>query len=230
MISAIELNKAFGHIIFYEDFHRYIDITTGEQLVSVTTEKKKYLHPFDPEMVKHSARKQGVDPIWLQQQWDEAGRIGRERGTLLHNYCQNLAFRKVSKIDMNVFPHMENLVNQIHNFFDDYSHWTTLAVECIIGDEVNAGQFDRLVDDNGKTYLVDYKFQKTFKEAYKGQRMINGYEQYPQDTLHEFGYQMGKYKSILEKRGFKIDGLKLVHFNYEDTNYKIYDAPQIKII
>lgn len=230
MITQSDLYEAFSHIIFYEDGHKYIDTRFGNQLVSVTTEKKKYLRPFDENMVKYSAKKQAVSPVWLQEQWNEAGRIGKERGTLLHNYCCWLAFRKISSLDMNAYPHMENLVNQIHAFFEDYKHWKTLAVECIIGDDVNAGQFDRIVEDNNLTYIVDYKFQKSFKDAYNGQTMINGYEQYPQDTLHEYGWQMSKYKQILEKKGFKIDGLKLVHFNYEDTQYRIYDAPQIDII
>lgn len=236
MITQVDLDIAFGTKIFYEDGHKYIDTNTGEQLVSVTTEKKNYIHPFNPEQVKYSAKSQGVTVEWLQAQWDEAGRIGKERGTLLHNYCQYLAYRKYIKIDTNAYPHMDNLLNQIHNFFEDYKHWKTIAVECVIGDDINCGQFDRLVDDNGSVYLVDYKFQKSFKEAYKGQTMRNGYEQYPQDTLHEYGWQMSKYKQIMENNpylkslDFKIAGLKLVHFNYEDTKYRIYDAPQIEII
>jgi hypothetical protein len=230
MITQMDLDDAFGHIVFYENLHRYIDTNTGEQLVSVTTEKKNYLNPFDPNMVKYSARKHGVTVEWLQAQWDKAGLEGRLRGTLLHNYCQNLAYRKYMELDMQAYPHMENLVNQIHNFFEDYKHWKTIAIECVIGDDKNAGQFDRLVTCNDEVFIVDYKFQKSFKEAYNKQTMTNGYEQFPQDTLHEYGWQMSKYKQILEKKGFKIDGLKLVHFNYEDTQYKIYDAPQIKII
>lgn len=236
LITQADLDKAFHNILFYTEGHKYIDTNTGEQLVSVTTEKKKYLVPFNPKMVEFSAEKQGVSIEWLQEQWDLAGYIGRERGTLLHDYCCCLANRKITKLDINVFPHMENLVQQIHNFFDDYKHWKTLATECVIGDSKNGGQFDRLVEDNGLVYLTDFKFQKSFKDAYKGQTMINGYEQYPQDTLHEYGWQMSKYKQIMENNeylkslDFKIDGLKLVHFNYEDSNYKVYDAPQIDII
>lgn len=226
-----KLHEVFKHIVFYEDGHKYIDTNTGEQLVSVTTEKKKYLHPFDPKMVIYSAKKVGCSPEELQKEWDRLSYEGRERGTILHNYCQNLAFRKYSKIDTTQYPHMDNLINQIHNFFDDYKHWITLAVECIIGDDKNAGQFDRLVEDENtkEIFLVDYKFQKSFKGNY-GKQMKEPYSQYPQDTLHEYGWQLSKYKSIMEKIGFKIDGLKLVHFNYEDTNYKVYDAPQIEII
>lgn len=224
-----ELEEKFGHIIFYEDGHKYIDTNTGEQLISVTTAKKEYLHPFNKDLVFSCAKKEGVTPEELQKRWDEAGRIGRERGTLLHNYCQNLAFRKVSSIDMNSYPHLENLINQIHSFFEDYSHWKTLAVECVIGDEINAGQFDRLVEDAGKIYIIDYKFQKSFKSSF-GKSMLKPYEKYPQDTLHEYGWQLSKYKNILEKTGIKVDGLKLVHFNYEDTQYKVYDAPEIEIV
>lgn len=229
----VKLDEAFEHIVFYEDGHKYIDLITGEQLVSVTTEKKNYLHPFNPDMVKYSAKKQGVSVEWLQGEWDRLSYEGRERGTLLHNYCWNLAYRKYTKLDMDAFPHMHNLVNQIHNFFKDYTHWKTLATECIVGDEKNAGMFDRLVEDstNGETYICDYKFQKGFKEAYKGQTMLEPYSQYPQDTLHEYGWQLSKYKSIIENHtDIKIHGLKLVHFNYEDTQYKIYDAPQINIV
>lgn len=232
MILNIELQKAFGHIIFYEDTHSYIDTDTGEQLVSVTTEKKKYLHPFDKSLVIKCAKKEGCSVEELQFRWDEIGKIGRERGTILHNYCQYLSYNKVIKLDTTQYPHMDNLVNQIHNFFDDHKHWITIAVECIVGDDKNGGQFDRLVWDSilEKIYLVDYKFQKSFKGNY-GKYMKEPYNQYPQDTLHEYGWQMSKYKSIIEKAiDCKIDGLKLVHFNYEDIQYKVYDAPEIKII
>jgi len=229
--NSIELQKAFSHIIFYEDGHKYIDTIKNKQLISVTTKKKEYLHPFDKNLVVKCAAKEGCEVAELQSRWDEASYIGRERGTLLHNYCQSLSFRKVSKIDVSLFPHTEKLIGQIHNFFEDYKHWKTLAVECVIGDDEVAGQFDRIVEDEktGEIYLVDYKFQKSFKDSY-GKFMLYPYNQYPQDTLHEYGWQMSEYKSILENKGFKIDGMKLVHFNYEDSNYKVYDAPQIKIV
>lgn len=228
----VELQKAFNHIKFFEKSHQYIDTRNGNELVSVTTEKKKYLHPFPPDMYKWSAKKQGVDPEWLKEEWQRLSIEGRNRGTLLHNYCEALAFNKVIDIDMDAYPHMENLVNQIHNFFEDHKHWFTLAVECIIGDDINGGLFDRVVEDslnNNAVYIVDYKFQKSFRENY-GKNMLEPYSQYPQDTLHGYGWQLSKYKSILEKKGFKIDGMKLIHFNYEDTNYKVYDAPQIEIV
>lgn len=226
-----DLQKHFSHILFFEDGHRYYDTKNNKELVSVTTEKKNYLHPFNKDLVHICARKKGVTSEELQEEWNELGRIGRERGTILHNYCQYLAYNKIISINKSEFSHMENLVNQIHEFFNDYKHWITLAVECIIGDEFNAGQFDRLVKDTkeNKIYIVDYKFQKTFKGNY-GKYMKEPYSQYPQDTLHEYGWQMSKYKSILKnKAGINIDGLKLVHFNYEDTKYNIYDAPEIEI-
>lgn len=227
----LELNKVFGHIVFYEENHKYVDTNTGQVLVSVTTEKKNYIHPFDKTLVVKCAKKEGCTVQEMQERWDELARVGKERGTLLHQYCQNLAFRKISVIDEMSYPHVKNLLNQIHMFFKDYSHWNTLAVECIIGDEKNAGQFDRLAQDEntGEILLIDYKFQKGFKSNY-GKMMKSPYEQYPQDTLHEYGWQLSKYKSILENKGFRIDKMKLVHFNYEDTMYKIYDAPEIQII
>ena len=227
----LNFNQVFGHIVFYEENHMYLDTNTGKRLVSVTTEKKNYLHPFDDTLVVKCAKKEGCTVEEMQERWNELARIGKERGTILHNYCQNLSYRKISKVDKSEYPHMDNLLNQIHMFFKDYSHWTTLAVECVIGDEHIAGQFDRLAKDEitGEILLIDYKFQKSFKGNY-GKMMLSPYEMYPQDTLHEYGWQLSKYKSILENKGFKIDGMKLVHFNYEDTTYKIYDAPQINIV
>lgn len=228
-----ELQKAFFNIVFYEDGHKYIDTNTGLELVSVTTEKKNYINPFDPtgKITEACAKKEGISVEELKHRWKQIAIEGQRRGTLLHSYCESLAYRKYPIVDMKSFPHMHNLVNQIHNFFDDYRHWITLAVECIVGDEKNAGQFDRLVQDEtkGEIYIVDYKFQKSFKGSY-GKMMLPPYDQYPDDTLHQYSWQMSRYKSMLEKKGFKIDKTKLVHFNYEDTQYKVYDGVDMVIV
>lgn len=231
MINQVDLDLKFKHILFNEADHTYIDTRTNKNLVSVTTEKKNYLHPFSKDMYKWSAKKQGVDPIWLKNEWERLSIEGKGRGSLLHDYCQFKAYRKTKSLDMNAYPHMHNLVNQIENFFNDHPHWYFTAVECVIADDVNAGQFDAMVWDSitNEDFLIDYKFQKAFRGSY-GKQMLEPYSQYPQDTLHEYAWQMSKYEDILNKAGLKVDGRKLIHFSYEDTNYKIYDAPKIDIV
>lgn len=46
MNHTLELNEAFSNILFTEHGHTYIDSSTGQSLISVTTLKKKFEEPY----------------------------------------------------------------------------------------------------------------------------------------------------------------------------------------
>lgn len=232
MIDIVKIRRAFNHIIYYDDTHQYYNKNTGEELTSVTTVKKKYINKFEGKTKEYWLNKKafeaGITPNQMQDEWNEKRIVGNTRGTIIHNYLEQLSKNKVFPFELNI-QGLAKLKRQADAFRKDINYFT-IDSELIVGNDRFAGQIDWLVvDEDYNIGCIDFKTDKEFKGSYN-KKMKPPFNEYPDDTLHQYYWQVNLYKDLFNLCGYNISFIKIAHFGVNNDNYKIYDVPFIDIL
>lgn len=176
-----ELYKQFGHILYFDEPHVYIDTNTGEQLTSVTTLIKKYRQPFkrdywinwcinNPKKTEYFGRTYED----VKEEWRIKSILGTTSGNILHeylediwnnkifpiNYNRNETITSLSEEDYEAFKNKcDILISYADKFKEDHSHIIPIKPELIVGNDTYAGQIDFLgYDTIQEEYIIfDYK-------------------------------------------------------------------------
>lgn len=176
----------------------------------------------------------------LKSEWQLAAKIGNTRGTILHNYMENLWNRK------QLIDSMPNIINSLSAieaikyiksveilkelgdklYFDLKSTHVPVAIEYVVGDYTIdlAGTFDALLFNTktGKYEIWDYKTDKKLRSG--GRELIKGFK-VPYSEINKYSLQLGIYKYILEKNtDIVIDKCCIVHFNYKKNQTEIIET------
>lgn len=237
----VELHKAFSHIKYYDDTHKYIDTKTGKELISVTSSLKKYQKPFDSEYwSKRKAKELNVDQSEILREWNDKAIYGRLRGSFTHLLAEDRAANKVFKrqIPKEIYDldkvddfKAEQIIlrDQVNNLFTDIEI-TPIRKEMIVGDDIYAGQIDLLCYWNGKICIADFKTDKEIKVSNKYQKLKAPYNDMDDCNFSKYSLQLNKYRSLIENNTtIKIEQLKIVHLCSTNDNYQVYDIPFINI-
>lgn len=154
-----KLNELFSNIYFIEHNHTYVNTDTGDILTSVTTKKKEYIQPFKNKeyWLNRKAMEAGMSPDEMQEEWDEKRIVGTSRGSIIHDFAENLSNRKITSPELN-YTGLAKLKRQVNAYFRDYSKYTNLATEFVVGNKEIGGMIDRLCfNEKGELGIVDYK-------------------------------------------------------------------------
>lgn len=161
------IQKSFQDTFFIEKGHKYINIKTKKELISVTTALKKYQQPFDEDYwSKYKAKEYGVSQEVVLQNWKMKNDIGLFLGSLIHNYIEAYQYRKL--IDFTTPPSLDylnasqriileryknNLKLQAERFIKDFKSRKLIQPELVVGNDVIAGQ----IDYPTTTCILDFK-------------------------------------------------------------------------
>jgi hypothetical protein len=228
-----KLNKAFSHIYFIEEGHKYLNIDTNEYLISVTTKKKDYVRQFEGKQkdywLNRKATEAGITPDEMQEEWDEKRIVGTTRGSIIHDYAENISNRKITAPELNI-PGLAKLKRQINLYFRDHIDYVNIATELVVGNDKIGGMIDRLcLNEKGQLGIVDFKSDREFKESY-GKKMKKPYNHLPSDSIHGYYLQVNMYRELLEEKGFNIEFMEIVHFGINNDDYVLLNVPKIDII
>jgi hypothetical protein len=113
-VSA-KLFTAFNDVTYHDEPHKYY--VDGKQLISVTTLLGKYEIPFNEEYWSGVKSKEyDIPKSEILHLWKYINKIGTERGSIIHDYAENLFLNKV-------FPYpKQRIVNMFGNdpIWDSY--------------------------------------------------------------------------------------------------------------
>lgn len=169
------LHETYGHIKYIDHNHSYIDTkNNNKRLISVTQLIDKYKEKFDTEF--HSMRmslkpKEERTQEQIKADWKKGGILGAAKGTILHNYLENLWNNKLYEIDYSIIPQVNSydfiqfhdtvskLIKMGEDYYNDSKNIIPIKTELIIGNDKVAGQTDLLAYDTeiDGYVLVDYK-------------------------------------------------------------------------
>jgi len=237
-----ELSK-FKHVRFYDHDHSYKCLNTNKKYTSVTTVKKKFKKPFNSKFwLGKKSKELGITIAELAAQWEFKRILGTTKGTITHNYNEQLWQNKVFKQQADLsflkgnieefFKDILELRKFSNNFYSDYSDKLSLVrAELVVADEdINiAGQVDGLFYMDGKYILLDYKTDKKFEMTSK-YKLINGMSHLSDCEFNGYSIQTSMYKHIIEKNtNIKIDEIWIVWLNNKlNSNYKLIKLPYLK--
>lgn len=175
----------------------------------------------------------------LKYEWELAAKIGNTRGTILHNYMENLWNRKRFQEQMPSIINSLSAVEAIKYiksieilkelgmelYKELYKTHVYIASEYVVGD-VNlgiAGTFDLLLYNklSGRYEIWDYKTDKKFKTE---RELISGFY-IPFSTLAKYSLQLGIYKYLINKNcDIDIDKCYIVHFDFKKNKKTIIET------
>jgi hypothetical protein len=230
--TALKLYNYQKGISFEDSSHTYY--YKNRTMTSVTTAVGNCFPMFDRggAISKNLAEKRGISVKDLKAEW----RRKAELGTIIHLMGEHLVSGALPPVtdksvsaEESVF--VENCFRSIQEFYYNLKDSKVLFPEFIVydGEFSVAGTCDLLVYNSltGKIDIYDWKTNRSIMEPTVGfgkfgfGRLAN-----IKDTNYwHYALQLSVYKYILEKNGFEIGGLHLVHIT--DTSYKIIDVPYL---
>lgn len=237
----IELQKAFGHIRYYDDDHYYIDTNTGNRLTSVTKHITKYQQPFNKEYwLKIKADQRGISTEELDIEWTNLATYGKARGTYVHLKIEHLTNNKVFKYpvpkeiteigkqDM-FLKEVVVLDKQIDSFLNKID-LIPIKNELIVGSKQLAGQLDLLCYYNDRLCIFDMKTDKEIKFNNKYQKLHSPFENLDDCNYEKYRLQLSLYKYLIESNtSIRIDDLFIVHFCPTESDFKLLKLNPIEI-
>ncbi len=218
-------HSLFKDILYFDEAHAYIHVPTGKKLPSVTGLIKKYSKPFDEKFwLPKKAKQLGVSEYELKKEWDLKGKIGRETGTIIHNYLENRFRGKIFPFNIPDYISKERvakLIEVCERYYNE-CEYDVAALELVVGNEFYAGTLDKLLEGG---IIRDYK-QGSLKDGYD--MMKYPYENMIDSSLNKYAVQLNHYRHALEEKGITINKMEIVFF--EEDGYSIHDIPFLPVI
>lgn len=202
-------------IKFYEKSHKYKIGTT--ELTSVTTFLKDYFSPFDVDKIAKIkamiSRRSGEKGKGVRY-WKASWKASAEHGTRVHRALEEFILYKETRSEyLEVFDAKK--IDRGINFIKDNILGVERAPEKIIFDEELglAGTIDLMVKNkDGTISLFDWKTNNKISfTAYRNQKAKEPINDLPDCNWTKYSLQLCLYAYMLERQGYKIKDLTLVH-------------------
>ncbi len=238
-------------LIFTEKDHTYkVD---NMKLTSVTTLLKDYFSPFDAkkiakklammqkgrngkkyklgEEITDEDKKKATQKYW-KAEWKEAS----NHGTRIHKGLENAVRSPKDSMqaiwDNSIEERDTKKMTQGWTFLSLHSDKDTeLIPELQLYDlELGlAGTIDLVITKDKKTSLADWKTNKRIdRKGYQGAMALPPISELPDCNYSKYALQLGVYAFMLERKGYLIDKLYLVHLKEDSfTPYEI-DYQEVK--
>lgn len=215
------IQKAFRHITFYEEGHRYWDDKLKHFGKSSTTYKKDVVPKFDSDYwLPKKATEYGITVEQLKFAWDYLRDLGLERGSAIHRYIEERCRGKYISFDKIYL--LDKLIKMADKYLEDFKDDINIANELVIGNGICYGQIDRLVIRNGKLILVDFKNDKKFTKTSRFGNLLAPFNDLPKCNYSEYRIQLSIYKWIFEEMtGLQIDSMEIIWLSPEQDTYHL---------
>lgn len=224
----------FDDIIVDAENHGY---RIGNQnLVSATTLVSRVKPVFDKDGVsKRVAERDGLTQQEVLRQWEQKGEYGRDRGTRLHTYIEDLLQCRVDPITRAVNDRIPAM-----DAFDKV--WEKLSSklfakmeiqECVVGDSQYgvAGRVDAIfsftVKGKKSFHILDWKTGK-FRLDNHYERLLPPFDDVDSCEINAYSIQLSLYRLIIEKnKNIELGDCYLCHLR-DDGEYMIHRAKDFR--
>ena len=233
-----EFFTEFNDLTYYDEPHKYL--LDGQELLSVTTMIHEHQEPFDEEFWSEiKAQEFNVTKEEIKRAWRFINRKGTMKGSIIHDYGENLLLNKVFKYPkdevLNEFGfdpikvEYEITKKHVDKFCaDTKGKLIPVKTELVMYDrESLVGGMADLIFYNvraGEYQIWDWKTNKEFTKS-EDRKLLNMC--YMLDDCHWeiYSLQLEAYKHILEKNtGIKLGKSYLVWVSHNNPTYEIIEA------
>lgn len=214
-------------IKFYPVSHQYKLGRT--KLTSVTTFIGQFFPPFEAKKIArklagfwiNKQRKHGVR-YWLKE-WKEAAQHGTDVHSLMEEAVQGVVPNDLYKFEERTYKKYRQGVLFVDNFPRSLTKPRQVAEQIIYDEELGlAGTIDLLFfHGDNKVTLVDYKTNKKISKDCYGKKGYKVLKDMDASNINKYSLQLTMYAYMLERKGYEIDKLILVHLM--EDKYKEYE-------
>jgi hypothetical protein len=240
----IKLFDSFSEVTYFDEPHKYYYKNNPIPLISTTTFIHHFYNEFEGE---YWAEKKSIEYGITKEQvlfaWDYLNYYAQIKGTVSHNYAENLMNRKVFPYPKNhiieCFGHdaidknFLKIKKQIDSFYQDsLQKIIPLKTEYIVYDlEYGLSGMVDLIVFNKKTQKIeiwDYKTSRAIKKENRFQKMKTPIMDLDDCEFTHYGLQLNIYKHIIEKNtGLKLGDCRLIWINEVNDNYQFITLPDM---
>ena len=183
-------------------------------------------------------------PLLLKKQWELDAAIGNTRGSIIHDYMENLWVGKIfvdrrwdhltldgeDKIAFETS--IKNAKRLGCQFWLDHQHLVPIKLEQIVGSEQLgvAGQMDALFYNTltDEYVIYDYKTDRKLDRSNSFQNFHHPISHIEDCAFNKYALQLSIYKVLLEKyTDIKIASCKIVWLLHSAENYQVIDLPDM---
>lgn len=201
----------------------------GKKLTGATTYIKKYIEPFDREMVSGNCERYwGIPRKKILEAWDLAGDLSSSFGTGVHKalefedlYRHYTKPKDGSRCFKIKHPIIRKIVNDFFSFYDTLGFEGEVIPEALVSDvELGlCGLADRILVtswDKKTCRIQDYKVNHSFnvKREEKFNSLIPKELGFRGTKLNKLSLQLKFHQRMLEKSGWTVEGFD--GFIYDD--------------
>lgn len=235
----------FDRITFIESNHTYLIDGVDTSCPSVTRLLKQFKKKFDVDAAAaRVAKRQGTTTDHIKAEWEMNSLYSTTIGSMFHKYVENFYCKKDDAYEGNfkllgfeekekIKENLPKLVSYFQNFYKDYSDYENVKSEFVVGDIDDTrvcGMLDMLAYNpkSGRLELWDFKTNKKIAHSTYG-NLFYPFEDMCEGQINEYTIQLNTYKHFIEKyTNLRIDGMKVLWFNVVNTNYEVFEMPDIQ--
>ncbi len=193
----------FDQISFNPTYHTYT--LDGKRLKNVTSLVNEVKVPFDREGISaRQAKEKGVPQEFILDEWEENGRIAREKGSKTHHYILQ---RLTGAMDDDPILALNETIPEMDSFDRFWqkaqANMEADQVEWVVGDvELGiAGTIDLVLFHRGTGlyHLFDWKTGKFEYRSEWNRFMLPPFDHLDDCHLNHYSLQLSLYKLILQR-------------------------------
>lgn len=233
-----ELFTNFNDLKYFDEPHKYY--LGNEELISVTTLIHQYQEEFDEDYwSEYKANQFDLTQKEILRAWKFINRKGTMKGSIIHDYAENLLLNKVFKYPKNdiikefgfdpIIEEYEVTKKHVDKFCaDSKGKLIPVKTELVMYDKESmiAGMAD-LIFYNVKMkefQIWDWKTNKAFSKSSE-RKLLDLLYMLDDCDLEIYSLQLGLYKAILERNtGIKFGKSYLLWVSHNNPSYEIIEA------
>lgn len=227
-------NEPDVEITFEPIAHTYFH--NGIQLESATGYIKRFLKPFDNDMVSFMfGKKHGINKTEVQKIWKDGGEAASDFGTCVHKMIENLLnnYKNGAVIQFNrgdeenyALPKHPILLKIMRDFLQIFPFKDDLISEALISDVKknvcgHADLINVLSWEEKRCRIGDFKINVDSELEDPKNKVLSPFDNLPATKLSKYQLQMSVYANMLQESGWTVEGLDVYVLEDEWKHYKL---------
>ena len=241
---STDIFTKFNDLTYYDEPHKYF--WGGKELLSVTTMIHQYQEEFQEDFwAQIKADEFGLTPQEIKRAWKFINRKGTMKGSIAHDYGENLLLNKVFKYPKEkiiqefgfdpIGPEYDITKGHIDRFVN-FSRGKLIPVktELVVYDKESlvGGMLDILFYNvkAGELQIWDWKTNKEFTMENVERQLKDDLFTLQDCDLEVYSLQLEAYKYIIEKNtNLKLGKSYVVWVSHRNKNFKVVEMKDRKI-
>jgi len=194
----------------------------NKPLISVSALVDLYKQPFDPDgsITARCAAKKGITPREMADEWKANSKISTDKGTLIHQIFENLLNSQDIAVE-DLTQEIALKISLLRITCEELKPYLISTEQKIYSEELGvAGTTDALCLNLNQIDIWDLKTDKkpiSIDDNPFNKYFLHPLQNLPGNSYYTYALKMSIYRYILEKEGYKVNTLALLHLKEKEV-------------